>query len=421
MGVTVVVNGSPVELDSQVYSWDANLRVIGSAAGSALYGIDRGSSDMRDPRFVWRTQPAVRTVVGFLASNIAQVPLHPFRRREDGDRDRLAGQEPLARLMRRPHPLVTPFEAMEELVVDCSMWDRYAALKAQPSGADGVQLVRLPPWRWRFLRDATDLPTAVEWKRHDGSTRRFELDELLWLDGYYADEDATPIDVLYDILTEQAESATYRTELWKNGARMPGWIERPLASPEWQPKARDRFRSGWQQYAAGGVRAGRTPILEDGMMYHELANGVTPRDGQQIDARKLSISQVAAVFHIPSVFVGLLDDTSRSNVSEYREQLYADVLGSRFQKVQQAFNARLVPDIADPETHYVEFNVAEKLRLAFEEQAKIFQTATGAPTMTRNEARRRMNLPRIDGGDELIVPLNVIEGGQASPTDSAPT
>ena len=38
--------------------------------------------------------------------------------------------------------------------------------------------------------------------------------------------------------------------------------------------------------------------------------------------------------------------------------------------------------------------------------------------MTRNEARADNNLPPIDGGDELIVPLNVIEGGQASPQDT---
>jgi hypothetical protein len=39
----------------------------------------------------------------------------------------------------------------------------------------------------------------------------------------------------------------------------------------------------------------------------------------------------------------------------------------------------------------------------------------GAPWLTRNEARARQNLPHIDGADELIVPLNVIEGGQSSP------
>lgn len=38
--------------------------------------------------------------------------------------------------------------------------------------------------------------------------------------------------------------------------------------------------------------------------------------------------------------------------------------------------------------------------------------------MTRNEARADNNLPPVEGGDELIVPLNVIQGGQASPTDT---
>ena len=38
--------------------------------------------------------------------------------------------------------------------------------------------------------------------------------------------------------------------------------------------------------------------------------------------------------------------------------------------------------------------------------------------MTRNEARADNNLPPVPGGDDLIVPLNVIEGGQASPQDT---
>jgi hypothetical protein len=38
--------------------------------------------------------------------------------------------------------------------------------------------------------------------------------------------------------------------------------------------------------------------------------------------------------------------------------------------------------------------------------------------MTVNEARSRQNLPTHDGGDDLITPLNVTKGGQASPQDS---
>ena len=45
----------------------------------------------------------------------------------------------------------------------------------------------------------------------------------------------------------------------------------------------------------------------------------------------------------------------------------------------------------------------------------------GAPFLSRNEARARLDLPAIEGGDELIVPLNVLEGGLASPRDTDPT
>jgi hypothetical protein len=40
--------------------------------------------------------------------------------------------------------------------------------------------------------------------------------------------------------------------------------------------------------------------------------------------------------------------------------------------------------------------------------------------MTANEARARLNLPSVEGGDELVTPLHVLVGGQASPRDSAP-
>ncbi len=40
--------------------------------------------------------------------------------------------------------------------------------------------------------------------------------------------------------------------------------------------------------------------------------------------------------------------------------------------------------------------------------------------MLRNEARARLNLPSVHGMDQPVVPLNVLIGGQASPTDSAP-
>ena len=41
--------------------------------------------------------------------------------------------------------------------------------------------------------------------------------------------------------------------------------------------------------------------------------------------------------------------------------------------------------------------------------------------MTTNEARRILNYPKLDGGDELVTPLNVATGGQPSPQDGGRT
>lgn len=416
MGVLIISDGGlPVTLDTRMWSFDPT---VTRYAADAYRG-----SELADPISVWKTQRSVRTVVGFLARNIAQVALHGFEVDEEGDRRRLPVADALSRLLRRPSKTATGYEHMHTLVVDVCMWDRYAAVIVE--GADGtVELQRLPPARWTFTRDVFDQPTGIRLVDGKGGHHDIPLGSALWIDGYPLPEGAmaTPIAALQDLLAEERESSRYRRELWESGARMPGWIERPADAPEWSKLARTKFRAGWQEYASGGGRVGRTPILEDGMTYHEMNGGITPENAQQLETRKFSIAETAASFFVPPVFVGVLDGANYSNVVAYREILYSDTLGTWFQQLQQAYNSRLLthPLVGRDDGVFVEFNVAEKLRMSFDEQTRIFQTATGAPFMTRNEARRRVNLPSIDGADELVVPLNVLTGGQASPTDSAP-
>ena len=409
--ITYYVDGMPVTISDRTYSLTDTLEPVAPGAfkaSSETEGIDQ----------LWRRQPHLRMVTSFLAENIAQVPLHAFGRKANGDRDKLPASHPLARACRMPDPpRMTAYELMHTLVLDVCLRDRYAAQVFLDQDGN-AQIVRLPPSTWKFERDSTKRPKSITAYRSDGSTFTVALDRALWIDGFPSDDNTSPIESLRGILAEEEMASSYRRDLWQHGGRMPGWIGRPKEAGAWTDTARERFTSGWQRYAAGGVKAGRTPILEDGMEYNELSTGITPENGQQLESRKLSIAEVANAFHVPPQMVGQDAKSSYNSVTGYREMLYSDTLGTWFERLDQAFNMRLVPQLADPDEVFVEFNVAAKLRLAFEDQARIFQTATGGPIMTRAEARRRLNLPYIDGTDELIVPMNVIEGGQASPTDS---
>jgi len=111
-----------------------------------------------------------------------------------------------------------------------------------------------------------------------------------------------------------------------------------------------------------------------------------------------------------------------SNIKEQHKNLYQDSLGPWLAMIEEEIGLQLLPEFEDRDGVYVEFNIAEKLQGSFEEQVKAYQSSVGAPYMTRNEARARMNLPRVEdpGADQLVIPLNVLVGGQASPRDATP-
>jgi hypothetical protein len=66
---------------------------------------------------------------------------------------------------------------------------------------------------------------------------------------------------------------------------------------------------------------------------------------------------------------------------------------------------------------YLEFNISAKLAGDFEEQASVLSTLVGRPILSLDEGRAKLNYPAVEGGDAIITPLNVVEGGQASPQD----
>jgi hypothetical protein len=100
--------------------------------------------------------------------------------------------------------------------------------------------------------------------------------------------------------------------------------------------------------------------------------------------------------------------------------LYGDTLGPIIAQLEDRLNLFLVPAYESRANVYVEFNIDEKLQGNFEEQSAAMSSAIGAPWMTRNEGRSLRNMPAVDGGDELVTPLNVLVGGQPAPNVLAP-
>lgn len=365
---------------------------------------------------IWRTQPAVRTVTSFLARNIAQLGLPLFKRQSDTERERLQ-DHPLALLLRRPNPWTTRYRFINALVHDFAIYDVAYLLKVKTEGST-AGLIRLPP--------AMVTPKGDNWltpeKFEVAGTRErksYDADQVVYFRGYSANEDvgASPLESLRQILLEDWAGSRMREQTMNNGARVSGYIKRPpmKESGDWSDTARERFRTQWQQqYVGEGAKAGGTPILEDGMEF--VAASQTAKELQYVEGRKLTREEVAAAYFIPPPMVGILDHASFSNITEQHKMLYQDTLGPWLTMIQDEIALQLIPDF-EPKPHvfYVEFNLREKLTGSFEERAASIQTSVGAPWMTVNEARALDNRPPIEGGDELVRPLNVTQNGDQNP------
>jgi HK97 family phage portal protein len=373
-------------------------------------------------RQLYATQANLHAVVSFLADSVAQLPLKVYVRNAEFDRMRDRDSN-AAKLLYRPNADQTSYEfwnavSTELLLMGVStVW-----VLPDPDSESGLQL-RLIPKEWimdseRKTNYAPDMIRVTT----NGSGRVIEIPRTEFIQfrmyspgnpgGYQS-----PIAALRQTLNEQIQADKFRTEIWSSSGRFNAYLTRPSNVQPWNDEQRKAFvtafREGWGR---GGSNAGKIPLLEDGMEIKPYQ--FNAKEAQYAETKQLSREDVAAAYHVNPSLIWHTTTQTYASAKDNARALYADCLGPTLQMLQQRINSFLLPMIGADPNLYVEFDLTEKLKGSFEERASILQASVGGPWMTRNEARADNNLPPVDGGDELIIPLNVVEGGQASPQDT---
>ena len=371
------------------------------------------------PAGLWKTQPHLRTVVSFRCENVSQLGAHLFTRKSDGGRVR-SFDSPAARTLSFIDGQMTINELIYATVGDIDLYDRaYWWVTVHDGPEAPFKIRRLPPM-WVSEEDSDIWGVKTYSVGTHLGTISIPASEVLAFPGYdpSTTRGSSPaIDALKDTLKEQISASAYRSQVWKLGGRVSAIITRPKDAPKWSPEAKKQFKADWySKFSGNGPQAGGTPILEDGMTYEKA--DFSAKDQEFVAGAKLAFQTVCGVYHINPSMVGQTEGTSGRSVREYRKALYGDNLGPVIRKLESRINHFLLPKIGGLPTEYFEFNLLEKISGDFIEQGQLLSTSVGGPWMTRNEARAKQNMPAIEGGDELIVPLNVVEGGQASPQDT---
>lgn len=374
---------------------------------------------------LYQTQDNLQAVVNFLASSIAQLPLKVYMR--DGETERRRDRESnAAKLLWRPNVDQTSFEFVRALAIEYFVFGSVFVWVLPDLESDSGLQLRIVPTEWLQNYGSEGnayAPNTIRICTRNGATA-FDVprSEFVQFRTYSAGSPGgflSPISALRQTLSEQVEAGRFRRQLWRSSGRFNAQIIRPKDVQAWTPEQRKNFATAFREaWSAGGSKAGAIPILEDGMEIKPYATNWKEAEWSQ--SVIFTREAVAAAYGVNPSLIWHSNTQTYASAKDNARALYADCLGPVLQMFQQRINAFLLPMIgAEPGT-YVEFDLTEKLKGSFEERASILQASVGAPWLTRNEARADMNLPPVEGGDELITPLNVTEGGQASPQDAAP-
>ena len=366
---------------------------------------------------LYETQPALRSVISFLADNVAGLPLKCYVRQPDGGRER-DRDSILAKTLQNPNGWSTGHELIratvsEYLLHDDSLW------LTVPNQTGWTIAVIPHDWITPKTRDGLEVDYIKIQSSYMNGESTLSPDDYIRFTGWSpfgSASSSSRIEALKQILSEQVSAWNFRNGVWKNGGRVTQWISRPADTP-WGEGARDRFAESWKNKFSSdkGTDTGGTPLLEDGMRLETTT--FNAREAQWAEATKLSREDVCAVYHINPGLIYHTDAQTYASAKDNARALYSDTLAPILDMLEARINTFLVPRLGLDDTHYCEFDLDAKLQGSFEERASVMQSSVGAPWMTRNEARAMLNLPAIDGGDDLVTPLNVLVGGQASPND----
>lgn len=125
-------------------------------------------------------------------------------------------------------------------------------------------------------------------------------------------------------------------------------------------------------------------------------------DNQFLEVKQYTALQIASAFGIKPYQIG--DYTKSSYASAEAQQLsfYIDTLLYIVKQYEEEITFKLLSDEERADGLHFKFNIDVILRADFATKINTLSTATNSFLMTPNEARRKLDLPSVPGGDALL-------------------
>jgi HK97 family phage portal protein len=236
----------------------------------------------------------------------------------------------------------------------------------------------------------------------NGQTLRFEADRVL----HFKDFSFDGINGISKLRMKAIEKAMHGSEFHDrfitNGSRPNLAVKFPTTpSPEEQSRLRETF----ERLYSGPENAGRALFLF-GKEVDVMPLSISPSDAELVPLLDMSEADIAAAFGVP---LQLLNRAGQMGTSSFASSEMFDLGFVKYtmRPMCVRFAVELTAKLLNPRlSQSVKFNLSALLEGDTKAQAESLRTYVAAGIMAVNEARAKLNLPRVEGGDKPFTQSN---------------
>jgi len=383
-------------------------------------GSAPSSSGIKVSREVALTHDAWWRGITLIANTVGKVPAFIYRRIRQAGRDgkvraKEHGSYPLLRF--KPSPRMTAFQFKRLLTGHAIGGGNGYAYVVRRGDQTIDQLLPLNP-------DATFplLANGELWYTTsvDRDQRRLPGADVLHVKGFGFDGlvGYSVFDKAKEAIGEGVAARKHSTLVFKHGNRPSVVLEFPGKLTEPQV---DQITKRWERMGSGLDNHHKTAILDHGLTAKTMA--FNNRDAQMLELRKFNVREIANFLNLPPH--KLSDETRTAYASlEQENQAFLDDSIDPWLVTweEECWDKLLTEEEKANDTHVVEFLRQALVRVDLDKRGNYYRTALGgAPWMTVGEVRDAENLAPKEGTDDMLLPLNMGQGGADNePAQDAP-
>ncbi|GHU69204.1 portal protein [Clostridia bacterium] len=258
---------------------------------------------------------AVYSCVRILAEAVATLPLHLFKRTEDGGKEP-AYNHPLYQILyNEPNDDMNSFVFRETLMSHLLIWGNAYAQITRNGRGQVTGLYPLLPNKMEVSRAANGELVYTYYRDWDeiaeqrkGAIITLRRDDVLHIPGLGFDGliGYSPIAMARNTIGIALATEDYASRFFANSATPSGVLEAPMPIAN-----KEKLRKDWHTQFSG-ANSHNIAVLEDGLKFHQMSLNNT--DAQFIESRRFQMEEIARIFRVPNHLLGDLEKSSFNNI-----------------------------------------------------------------------------------------------------------